>query len=214
MPESDATELMNKAPKPVPQDQRSQATQARICKAAITCLDRLGYAETTFATIQAEAGVSRGAITHHFPNRQTLVAATARDLLANALGPVERPDPEEAPTPVRQLILNAWEKVVNSAGGRAFVEILVACRTDTELYQLLEDHLREWDRVSRQSISHLYSGNGNVPDDAEILWSIARNFLRGLILHENFTEDPAYLARMVARFADMMETQLSPKELQ
>ena len=39
---------------------------------------------------------------------------------------------------------------------------------------------------------------------------MTRNFLRGLVLHDKFVSDPAYLARMVARFADLMETQLTP----
>ncbi|SDC41864.1 TetR/AcrR family transcriptional regulator [Ruegeria marina] len=200
---------MNESEKPTPQDRRSKATQTRIIRATITCLDRLGYAETTFARIQARAGVSRGAITHHFPTRQALVAATAMELLANALGPVERrATSADRPEPVRDLITRAWDQVVNSAGGRAMVEILVACRTDKELYRLLEQRLHDWDAQSRASITHAYRGAGVDPDDAELLWSMTRNFLRGLVLHEKFVSDTAYLARMVARFADLMETQL------
>ncbi len=196
--------------KPTPQDLRSQATRTKVCQATIDCLDRLGYAETTFAKIQAKAGVSRGAITHHFPTKQALVAATAMDLLGNALGPVERRagSPRDNPVPVYELIMKAWDNVVNSSGGRAIVEILVACRTDPELYQLLEDRLHHWDRISLTSVTQSYRGTGPDPDDAELLWSMCRNFLRGLILHESFVSDPAYLARMVDRFARMMETQL------
>ncbi|MCU9836833.1 TetR/AcrR family transcriptional regulator [Ruegeria sp. WL0004] len=202
---------MSDSDKPTPQDQRSKAMQARIVRATITCLDRLGYAETTFARIQAKAGVSRGAITHHFPTRQALVAATAMELLANALGPVERRAASaDQPEPVRALITRAWGQVVNSAGGRAMVEILVACRTDKELYHLLEQRLHDWDAQSRGSINRAYRGSGKDPDDAELLWSMTRNFLRGLVLHDKFVSDPAYLARMVDRFAGLMETQLIP----
>lgn len=202
---------MNESEKPTPQDRRSKAMQARIIRATITCLDRLGYAETTFARIQAKAGVSRGAITHHFPTRQALVAATAMELLANALGPVERrAKTAGAPEPVRDLITRAWGQVVNSAGGRAMVEILVACRSDKELYHLLRARLQDWDAQSRASITRAYRGAGPEPDDAELLWSMTRNFLRGLVLHEKFVSDPAYLARMVERFADLMESQLIP----
>lgn len=192
------------------QDRRSQATKARVCKAAISCLDKLGYAETTFARVQEKAGVSRGAITHHFPTKQALVAATAMELLSNALEPAEHRGKGGAPMPVHALIMAAWDTVVNSAGGRAMVEILVACRSDRDLYDLLKDHLHDWDRESRTSITRFYTGAGADPEDAELLWSITRNFLRGLILHEQFTGDPAYLARMVDRFARMMESQLIP----
>ncbi|MGD9862255.1 MAG: TetR/AcrR family transcriptional regulator [Pseudodonghicola sp.] len=199
---------MNTPTAPRQQDRRSQATKRRICRAAISCLDRLGYAETSFARVQEKAGLSRGAITHHFPTKQALVAATAMELLSNALEPAEHRGEGGAPMPVHALILAAWDTVVNSSGGRAMVEILVACRSDRALYQLLKDHLHDWDRESRGAITRHYTGAGADPADAELLWSITRNFLRGLILHEQFVDDPAYLARMVDRFARMMESQL------
>ena len=205
----DGTMTEDSTPKPNRQDRRSQATRARVCRAAIACLDRYGYAETTFARVQARAGLSRGAITHHFPSKQALVAATALELLSNALEPVA-PGPDGAPPAVPDLIRAAWAQVVNSAGGRAMVEILVACRTDPELYALLRDDLAEWDARSRSAIAAGYRGAGSAPEDAELLWSMARNFLRGLILHERFLTDPGYLDRMVDRFATMMERELIP----
>ncbi len=206
----DGTMTEDSAPKPNRQDQRSQATRARVCRAAAACLDRYGYAETTFARVQAQAGLSRGAITHHFPNKQALVAATAQALLSNALEPV-RAGPDGVP-PVRAVIRAAWAQVVNSSGGRAMVEILVACRTDPALHALLRDELADWDRRSRAVVAQSYRGADPEADDAELLWSMVRNFLRGLILHERFLSDPAYLSRMVERFAAMMETQLIPRE--
>lgn len=198
--------------RPVPQDQKSKSMQSRIIRAAILCLDKYGYAETSFARVQTKAGVSRGAITHHFPTKQALVTATTMELLSNALGPVEQRT--EDPIPVRELINKLWDKIVNSSGGRAMVEILVACRTDPELYLMLEQRLRDWDRQSLLSISVNYVGIEPDPDDAELLWSITRSFLRGLVLHERFVVDPDFLARTVDRFARMMEAQmiLQPKD--
>ncbi|GAB5438873.1 TetR/AcrR family transcriptional regulator [Falsiruegeria mediterranea] len=190
------------------QDQRSQAMRTKICRAAIDCLDRLGYAETTFAKIQAKANVSRGAITHHFPTKQALVAATAMQLLSNAQGPVERGDSLDV-LPVYDLIMTSWTRIVNSSGGRAIVEILVACRTDAELYQLLEDSLLDWDQSNLALIAQSYTSASGEREDTELLWSIARNFLRGLLLHEKFVSSPEYLTRMMDRFARMMESQLS-----
>ncbi|SLN67990.1 transcriptional regulator BetI [Falsiruegeria litorea R37] len=195
--------------KPSLQDKRSQAMRAKICRAAIDCLDRLGYAETTFAKIQAKAGVSRGAITHHFPTKQALVAATAMQLLSNAQSPVARSDTTTGALPVYDLIMTSWNRIVNSSGGRAIVEILVACRTDVELYQLLEESLKDWDRSNVTLIAQFYTSASGDPEDTELLWSIARNFLRGLLLHEKFVSSPEYLTRMMDRFARMMESQLS-----
>ncbi|WP_160116442.1 TetR/AcrR family transcriptional regulator [Ruegeria sp. AU67] len=188
------------------QDQRSRDMQVKICNATVTCLDQLGYAETTFAKVQAKAGISRGAITHHFPTKQALVAATAMRLLGNAQNPLWPHD--RAPQPVYDLIMSAWANIVNSAGGRAIVEILVACRTDPALFGMLEKSLRDWDKSNLSLISARYVSATGDRNDTELLWSIARNFLRGLLLHEKFVSSPEYLTQMMDRFARMMESQL------
>ncbi|WP_170559946.1 TetR/AcrR family transcriptional regulator [Ruegeria atlantica] len=200
------TETIQK--KPSVQDQRSRDMQAKICNATVTCLDQMGYAETTFAKVQAKAGISRGAITHHFPTKQALVAATALQLLSKAQIPPGSQD--RAPQPVYDLIMSAWANIVNSAGGRAIVEILVACRTDAELFGLLEQSLRDWDKSNLSLISARYASISGDRDDTALLWSITRNFLRGLLLHEKFVSSPEYLTQMMDRFARMMESQLQP----
>ncbi len=62
------------------QEERSEATQARILAAAIECLSKLGYSATTTVAVGERAGVSRGALLHHFPTRAELIAAAIRRL--------------------------------------------------------------------------------------------------------------------------------------
>jgi len=198
------TETTSKKPKA--QDQRSRDMQARICNATVACLDQLGYAETTFAKVQAKADISRGAITHHFPTKQALVAATAMRLLDNAQSPIWKRGSTHPP--VYDLIMSSWSNIVNSSGGRAIVEILVACRTDADLFGLLEQSLKDWDKSNLNLIASQYASVSGDRDDTELLWSISRNFLRGLLLHEKFVSSPEYLTKMMGRFARMMESQL------
>lgn len=51
------------------QAQKSIMTREAIFDAAIECLIDLGYGGTTTALIAEHAGVSRGAMLHHFPSR-------------------------------------------------------------------------------------------------------------------------------------------------
>jgi AcrR family transcriptional regulator len=55
---------------------RSAATRKVILEATISCLHRLGYGAVTNHTVADLAGVSRGAMMHHFPTRQALLVAT------------------------------------------------------------------------------------------------------------------------------------------
>src|SRR3546814_18580829 len=55
--------------------ERSASMRQRLLDAAIACLCRVGYAATTTNLVTEEAGVSRGAMPHHFPTRLDLVIA-------------------------------------------------------------------------------------------------------------------------------------------
>ena len=55
------------------QQERSQETQERITLAAIEVLRKHGYAGFRVADVAQEAGVSRGAQTHHFPSKVDLI---------------------------------------------------------------------------------------------------------------------------------------------
>ncbi len=195
--------------KPSKKDLKAEAMKQRICTAAVACIDELGYAEASINRIQARAGVSRGALTHHFPTKQALVAETAMRLLQAALRPINmRKQGGETP-PTETLIRDSWNRIVDTAEGRAFQEIIIACRTDRELYAVLADDLHTWDTESGASVSQLYRGsNTSDEDDAALLWSICRTFLRGLIIHERFVSNPAYLQRMMDRFAGIMSQHL------
>ena len=48
--------------------------QSTLLDATITCMTRDGYAGTSISSIVEEAGVSRGALLHHFPTKNELIA--------------------------------------------------------------------------------------------------------------------------------------------
>src|SRR5438105_14788273 len=51
--------------------------RAKILEATLQCLVDLGYAQTTTEKIAKQAGVSRGAMTHHFKSREAVFVAAA-----------------------------------------------------------------------------------------------------------------------------------------
>ena len=52
---------------------RSAATREKILAATIDCLATLGYHQTTTVLVTERAGVSRGAMLHHFPSKADLM---------------------------------------------------------------------------------------------------------------------------------------------
>src|SRR5210317_1423008 len=55
------------------QGQKSAMTRASLLEAAIQCFVKCGYKNTTTSRIAEEAGVSRGAMLHHFPSRDAVI---------------------------------------------------------------------------------------------------------------------------------------------
>lgn len=57
------------------QAERSAETQARILSATVTCIDELGYANTTFRRVAREAGITVGAVQHYYLSKTELLLA-------------------------------------------------------------------------------------------------------------------------------------------
>ncbi len=55
---------------------RSATTRRQIFEATVRCLEKHGYGAVTNIRVAEEAGVSRGAMMHHFPTQQALIVAT------------------------------------------------------------------------------------------------------------------------------------------
>jgi AcrR family transcriptional regulator len=75
---------MTKATKSA-QEEKSSAMRARIINATIECLDSAGYSKTTTSEIVKQAGVSRGALQHHFHSKEELIFAAAEYLTSKYL---------------------------------------------------------------------------------------------------------------------------------
>ena len=65
---------------PTAQALKSAKTRSRLIEATIRCLVKYSYANTTTPKVAEEAGLSRGAMLHHFENGRQLMQATLVEL--------------------------------------------------------------------------------------------------------------------------------------
>jgi AcrR family transcriptional regulator len=66
------------------QAERTEETRGRILDAAVDMLAAKGYAGFRTAEVASRAGVSRGALTHHFPARDELLLAVVEEVFRRA----------------------------------------------------------------------------------------------------------------------------------
>ena len=111
------------------QADRSERTRARILDAVIRCVEKRGFAGTTTRDIADEAGVSVGAVQHHFPSKASVLAAvlqrSGEDLAARFSDvSVEGASLDER---VALFVDRAWRHY-GSPGFRVTLEIILSAR--------------------------------------------------------------------------------------
>ncbi|MEN0062440.1 MAG: TetR/AcrR family transcriptional regulator [Myxococcota bacterium] len=187
-----------------PQAERRRETQRKLINAVVRCLDEIGYAQTTLAAVQAAAGLSRGALLHHFPNKQALIAATAESILGSALEVARDGQPWRGARSIEALLVDYWRTVANTPRGRAYVEIMSACRTDAELREAVTEVVADWEPGLTLAALERFIGRrfAQAPEDVKTLWRICNSFLRGLLLDPAL--DPERAERQIRLFAKVL----------
>jgi AcrR family transcriptional regulator len=126
---------------------RSAAMRAKLIRATIDALNTLGYTATTTIEVVRRAGVSRGAMLHHFPNRAELILATAEHVL--------REQERERRGSLRTLergeerfysITDAMWNTMQQPEAVALTEIMLGARSDPEVHAPFAALMRGFNR--------------------------------------------------------------------
>jgi AcrR family transcriptional regulator len=191
---------------------KREAAQEKICRAAIHCLARIGYGETSIQRVCEQAEVSKGALQHHFPTKQDLMTATADHLLSKATFAPLIGDSESTGTRnVRSEIAQIWEKFVNTDAYRALLEILIAIRTDCALQTRLSPHLIVWEKTRLQAAIKHYQAVSGSDEEVQILMTMTTSLMRGLIIQGQYSQDPAFSRKVVTYWLDIISERLLPR---
>jgi AcrR family transcriptional regulator len=109
-------------------------TRRRILDATVLCLQEYGYAGTTTVRVVERAGVTRGALAHHFASKADMVAAAVGHIAATrtseALPKLERAQQSDDPIDAGLDLLWAMHEGPLFV---AVVELWVAARSDPQL---------------------------------------------------------------------------------
>ena len=163
------------------QAERREQTKTALLDATIDCLVEIGYARTSVQEICARAGVSKGAVQHHFSAKAELMAAAVVHLTTKLKGQLAESmallpgGPDGIPAAIDML----WEGY-SGALSTAVTELWVAARTDADLRAAI----RPVDRaLGRSTMKHITSVAGDLPPErAETLFWLTVNLNRGLAL--------------------------------
>ena len=186
------------------QQAKSERARAAICDATIAALAEVGYAETSLNLVAAMADFSKGAVQHHFPTKEDLIAATLDALLLRTVQ-----SRAALPKSVEEALLEAWQRFINTPAYRALMEVLNAARTDTALRQRIASDLVDWgQKLDQQSLSRYQAVSGN-GEDVVMLLNMTRSFMRGLLIQEQYGVTSAatldYVRKWIELIAPLLE---------
>ena len=95
---------------PTQQWLKSVQTKKRLIEGAIRCIVKFGYSRTTSSRVAAEAGLSRGAMLHHFENGDALMRAVIAELNDKRLRAIGRSG-DIASRGVHEVVRAYWDQL-------------------------------------------------------------------------------------------------------
>ncbi len=193
------------------QAERRASTQAALLQATIGCLIELGYAGTTTNEIQLRAGVSRGALTHHFASKADLLLA-AMDCLYDDFSASIRSSAATLPfgeERIRPAIRMLWDRF-NGPLFQAAMELWVAARTDSELRTALLPHERRLGGQLRELMSVLFGDVVAVHPAAETVYQVLLTSMRGQAMTYALKPDSDRHGPHLQHWSDLVEAFTRP----
>ena len=179
--------------------------RARLLEATVECLVEVGWSGTSTTLVSQRAGVSRGAQLHHFPTKNDLVLAAVEhvtlaredDLVALGAGARGR----------THAVLAALADLYTGPLFTAAHELWVAARTDPALREaVIELEARVGRDAHRRTVEAL-GIDDTEPGNRELVQATL-DLVRGLGLANTLTDDAGRRARILARWADVLDAEL------
>jgi AcrR family transcriptional regulator len=180
------------------QKERSAETSARLMSATIDLLHDRGLTRISTSEIAQAAGVSRGALTHHFASREAIISASVADLLARV---------------TRDLHRFAEEFVARGGASDEIVDYIWTMMSDRLFYVTMEylPEARHNDAFRADLVpvvrdfhdgldaiwTALAARTGVAPDHARIVMNTTMCLVRGMIAQTVLRQDRRYYTDML-----------------
>jgi AcrR family transcriptional regulator len=152
------------------QPERVEAMRGRLLDATIDCLAESGYSGFSTNDVVRRAGVSRGALAHHYPTKAELVAAAADRLVALR---AEEFRQRFAAIPIRERTVASALDVLwtffDDPSFHALLELVVAARTDAEMRPVLATGMQRAAHVTREVFAEAFPVLGELPHVGAVL---------------------------------------------
>lgn len=192
------------------QAERSETMRARLTEAAADNVRARGFARLRMADVAETAGVSVGALLHHFPNRNALIVALFEHLygsMAEASG-TRRGGIANVPDAIRALIVDAREFFLGTSF-TASLDIAIGATRDEALRDQVLAIIARYRTAVERGWTDQFTALGVPHQTAVDAIAIANSLFRGLAVRAIWDDDRMLFARMEAICERLLLRELS-----
>ena len=192
------------------QQRKSVQTRIAILEAAIDCLQQHGYGRTTTQLIAEMAGISRGAMLHHYATKQDLIASVIdytvykrMELFLDGVRALK----DSARINEMAGIEISWRSMLTREFA-AYLELSIAARTDPDLAEIFLPKARRFDKTELAEIIRAFPEWADDPDGYALAMDYCASALLGLTINRDIWPegDQRSLCRFVGETIAMVRT--------
>jgi AcrR family transcriptional regulator len=192
-------------PKLVHRDQATRSREARekLLAAAIDVLLDKGYAGLTTKEVALRAGLSNGALMHHYENKEELIVAATAAVYDESLERARKSagtqealeDPIDYYAADLMAVYFDWPFV-------AALEVAVVARTDPSLMARIRPVMDRFWTVRDRLWLDVLAKAGYAPDQAQMALALTLNVVRGLAVHNLWNDGLKESKALVKQWLD------------
>ncbi|WP_282606162.1 TetR/AcrR family transcriptional regulator [Pelagibius sp. Alg239-R121] len=184
---------MNAPVKLSKQEARSARMRERILTATLDSIHELGYQNASTTEIASRAGVSRGAMLHHFPTKEVLIGSAVESLLEAEITDLRgiADDYAHKKLTIDDFVDYLWSRF----SGRLFmitIDFLSSARTDEKLREAVIPVSLNFHKSLNEIWSQFFTYRKTSPHKVQILLNTTLCLMRGMGVQTIVRNDAEY----------------------
>jgi AcrR family transcriptional regulator len=200
---------MNASTKTGKNAERTARMRERILVATLDQIYECGILAASTPEIVKRAGVSRGAMLHHFPTKEMLIGAAVEKLLTDEIADLRNVAAAyaEHEKSIDDFVDYLWERF----SGRLFMitmDFLSSARTDDKLREAVVPISLNFHQSLNEIWSQFFKYQQKSPAQVQTLLNTTLCLMRGMGVQTVIKEDPAYYDELRNNWKSILHSQL------
>lgn len=185
------------------QEERSATTRGKLIRSAVVCISELGYLNSTIEVVASHAGVSRGAVQHHFGSRNDLLVAVIDDFGARLSTLNEIPADLTFAQRVDAAIDLTWD-MVKTPHFLAVVQIWLTMHDNPTIRVTIAKEIKRIEQKLDAEWQMLFKEAAVPPDRVASIRHLVLAMLRGLALRKLYFTGRSGYAKEIATLKEVV----------